>query len=1261
MKHFLNNLHRIHISRKAMIAAGLFFAVFGVSAASAYMIVPQTVIRESENSGDLPSIVDDHQMTGRERFISNLANSAANGMSITADKLVFEFDGKEEVIAGENNVNTVVSHTNRLDASGTSIDLMLSSLSLHGINLAVTAPVVYSDAGNNAHHRGLHASMIDSHIYLNLFDEGINAANPAWNFKYTVDASAYDEKNGDNVIIDPVTGGIKQYEYGELDWLIEDILAILSDGGIDVSLQGWLDGLLGGTSEEETAGPVASSEDTSSGISTDAIMSSMENMIETTHEGNPYFIWNLPLGSMNLELGMRSNDEFALTGIDLPARYAYSPNGEDDGYDFTLKENPTWEIQEGMRLSAQATIKDFDEEHDGWNQTLIPGDVSQYKELKDSLSLFRSVASYVAHPQFGVDVALDLGYSSEGKAGDRTHLKKEASSDSMRIALSADADLDERKFHGVSATASIEKMALNENNELYRKAGHDINLTYLYDQEEKKGDGYLDINQDYFKAHTTKVYLDEFYAEVLSDVFSGSSTEEKAEGSNTLNQVQEVLNTLGLSIDSILDSDFMKDFNNGVYVAAVDFIKSIRNDNNLIEVVLTLDPIGLEGEIVLSLRGTENRSDLLSIEIQGIRFASFTLNGLIKTRDFEALPTVASYEGKGYDDLCHLKGIGEQVTDIVHEKAFEANLGVSVGEDLAIDGDLAFAFTDEVKQGKVDLRLEQKLTDLIVPHHRLAIDLRDGYKTVAIGYGSGKDAEALETLPSDAVKASLSLNAFTDVAEDGTSLLSRLFGSVMSFDDRFGRLTASFAKEGATSLLSRVTGGEISALLEKTDLLKTADIHDSNGDTLVVINGSALGMENDITVRIGYAANSESAEGGIASLGIAMKLGEKDIEVTLDEIKAVAVNEQTQKDFANFAEEEFHDISYVAELAEYAVGTLSLGTVAAEDEEGHKTVSGISYYGIEGDLAVVIGPHTLRLGLFDAYASVEGAETKIYANLGNLPVIRGVNGPDSDIYFRPNEAEGVRSSSIYYYANGIDPKGEALLTRDSSYGRVRNVRDAVRLDGEQFTGDLLGWLGRYSLGIVDGLLDGEAKKAPAAPGRHYRAGILGNEALRIETVLNGFTKSTNAGVDIYTISVNLGALLGIPVLGEANISLIGQTVHNDNGSFKTLTGVNVHAEGVANANASSMKLASVDVDLRLNNIHNGVMENVWEYPHNADYAKYFVKDVADDGVLTDASTGLLYSLVDAQFQNPDEGETDIYGHNYVGKDIAKACNLYLGL
>lgn len=1249
MKHLFGIAHKSH--RRALMAAGIFTSIFAVSAGSAYFVLPQTVIRENDKS-EPAEIIEDHQMTGKERFISNLANSAANGISINADKLLFEFDGKEELVSNDNGTSSV-SHSNRIDASGTTIDLALSSLSLHGINLAITAPIDYSDVGNRVHKRGLHASMIDSQIYLNLFDRDEDQINQKWDFKYKVDARAYDMQEGDEKLIDPITGGVQRYEYGQLDWLIEDIFSILSEGDIDLSLEGWLGNLT--SSSEETSTEEASS----SGFSTDDIMASMENMIETTHEGNPYFIWNLPLGSMNLQLGMRSDADLNFSGVDLPALYDYVQDEDGTAHDFVLKENPAWEIQDGMRLSVSASIHDFEEGHlDGWTTSLVPGDVTQYKDLMNSRYLLESIAKYVAHPQFGLDVALDIGYATEGKEGDRTHAKKETHSDSMRLALSADADLDGRKFHGVNASLSLEKMGENET----RIAGHDLNVAYLYDQESKQGDGYLDINRDYFKAHTTKTYLDEFYTEVLKDAFSGSSTSEKAEGENDMNQIQAVLNKLGLSIDAIMDSEFLNDLKNGVYVSAVDFIKSFRNDDNLIEIVLTLAPLGLEGEITLQLRGTEKASELLAISIDNIRFASFSLKGTIKTRDFEALPTVASYEGLGYDDLSHLKGIGQQVTDIIHEKAFSASMNVALqGEEkteLSVDGDIAFAFADEVKQGKVDLRLNQALTDKIVPNHRVALDLADEFQTVAFAYESSADAEALDTVLEDAIKAKMSLGSFTEVTEEGTSLLERLGAQILSLDDRFSRLTASFAKEGASSLLSRVTGGEVSALLEKTDLLKTADIHDENGDTLVVINGASIGMENDITVRVQYAPNTEAAEGGIQALSIGMSIGEKDLAISLGDIQAESV-ENPSKTFANFENtEDFHDISFVSELAEYAIGSLTLGTTA--DEDGN--VSGISYYGLEGDLAVAIGPHELKLGLFDAYASVEGAETKIYANLQDLPVIRGVNGPDSDIYFRPNEAEGLRNSEIYYYANGIDPKGQALLTRDSSYGRVRNVRDAVRLDGEQFTGDLFGWLGRYSLGIVDSLLDGESEESPTPKARiQKRAGILGNEALRIETIVHGLSKRTEQGSDIYTISLDLGGLLGIPVLGDASISLRGSTVHNDAGSFKTLTGLNVHADGAVKGESSSMRLASVDVDLYLNNIKDGYMENVWEYADNANYATNFVGDVADSGILDEASKGLLYDLLDGVFSNPDGKETQLFGYNYVGRSGVKASNLYKGI
>ena len=1255
--------------KKALIAGGLFLSIFAVSAGSAYFVLPQTVIRETEKSENV-DIIEDHKMTGRERFISNLANSAANGISINANKMLFEFDGKEEIVVNEDTSETTIAHSNLIDAAGTTIDLALSSISLHGINLAITAPISYSDASARVHKRGLHASMIDSQIYLNLFDQGEDEQgewiNRAWDFKYKVDARAYDVTENESKVIDPVTGGVQQYEYGDLDWLIEDIFSILSEGGIDLSLQGWLDGLTSASSNESAAEPASNSE---GGISTDAIMDSMEDMIETTHEGNPYFIWNLPLGNMNLSLGMRSNDEFTFTGIDLPALYDYTQDEDGTAHDFVLKENPAWEIQEGMRLTVQADVTDFEEGHlEGWSHSLIPGDYNDYKDLRNSRFLLESVAKYVAHPKFGLDIDLDLGYSSDGKAGDRTHVKKDPSSDSMRIGVYADADLDGRKFNGVNAKLSLMKMAESEPGELERVAGHDVNVAYLYDHQNKEGNGYLDIDREYFKAHTTKTYLDEFYAEVLNDAFSGSSTEEKAEGQNDMNQIQSVLKTLGLSLDSIMESDFLRDLKNGVYVSALDFIKSFRNDDNLIEIVLTLAPIGLEGEVTLTLKGTENKiSDLLAIDISGIKFASFTLNGSIKTRDFQELPTVSSFEGLGYDDLSHLKGIGEQVTDIVHEKAFSADLGVTLGEsetpDLSVDGGLNFAFDDDYKQGKVDLRVHQNLTDKIVSDHRLAVDLRDSYKTVALSYGSSDDASSLDTMPEDAIYSKLSLDAFTEAGEDGTNLLGRLLGSVTSLDDRFSRLTASFAKQAAPSLLSRVTGGEVSALLEKSDILKTADVHADNGDTLVVINGDAIGMDSDIAIAIKYQAGSETKEGGIEALHIDMNLGGKDLNVALDNIAPMEKEGRSATDFQNFENvESFHDIGFVSELAEYAVGALTLGTSAAEDENGNKIVSGISYYGLQGDLAVAIGPHTLKLGLFDAYASVEGAETKIYANLEGLPVIRGVNGPDSDIYFRPNEGEGVRNAEIYYYANGIDPKGQALLTRDSSYGRVRNVRDAVRLEGEQFTDGLIGWLGRYSLGIVDQLLDGESSSA-APKGRMVarRAGILGNEALRIETVLHKIQKTTQNGIDTYTISVDLGALLGIPVLGDASVSLMGQTVHNGDSTYKTLTGINIHADGRVKGSSNSLKLASVDVDLYLNNIVNGAMVNVWDLPQNAAYAANFVGQVPDTGILSEVSKGLLYDLHDLSFANPDSKETALYGYNYVGKSSAKPGNHYIGL
>ena len=1246
-----------HLSSKTAKGLGagtLFFTVFALSAGCSYFFLPKSSVVEHDKSA--PTIIeDDHVMTDKERFISNLANAATNGLSISADTLVFEFDGKKESI---DNGASYIQHVNTIDASGTTIDFALNSLSLQGINLALTAPITYSDAGARAHNRGLHASLFDHMLYLNLFDweqeseDHVNY-NSDWNFKYKVDLAPYDMLDTDgNPEVDPITGGIRRYEYGKLDWLIEDLFAILSDGGIDLSLEGWLDGLTGSGDSS------AESSTSSGGMDMNALLGSMDSMVDyKLPDEDHYFIWNLDLGSIQIPLGLRGDADLTFTGVDLPAKYVADEEGN-----VTPATSTAWEIQEGMRLTASASIQDFGNTDKDWRNaaTLVPGDVDNYLELQNSRYLFEAIASYVAKPQFGLDVTLDLGHSSEAKAGDRTHLAQSASSDSIRLALSADADLAERKFHGLGGQLSLQKLGQNENEEPIIKARHDVNVSYYYDQETNEGTGFLDINGNLLKGRTTKTYLDEFYSQVLKDAFSGNGeASEQAEGENTLNQVREVLNKIGLSIDSVLDSAFLTDLGHGVYVSALDFISSITSRDNEIEIALSLAPIGLEGKITLTLAGsldstTEkvNTADLLNIQIENVRFASFTLNGSIKTRAYAPLPGVDAYDDS-YVALSHLKGIGQQVKDIVHEEAFGAKLDLALGteetQDLALNGDIAFSFGEALKSGKVDLRLEQNLTDKIVPSHRIALDLADGFDTVAFAYQSGASSQALDVIAEDALKAKLSLGGFTDIA---SSLMDRI-GAI---DDRFSRLASSLTREGTTSLISRVTGGEASALLEETDLLKSAQIHDEAGDTKVVVNGAKLGLEGDLTLRVVYEPNSLEQEGGIHAIAIDLPLGEKNLSVTIDSIAAKTVTpsegEEWKEPFRNFASTEgFKDIGFVGEILDYAVGSLTLGTTASESG-----VEGISYYGLAGDLSVQIGPHQLDVSLFDAYASVEGAETKVYASLSGIPVIRGVNGPDSDIYFRPNEAEGERTSEFYYYANGINPEGEILLTRDSSYGKVRNVRDGVRLGGEQFFDGMLGWLGRYSLGICDSLLDKEAE--PKAKGR---AGLLRDEALRIETVVNGLSKNTVDGVDNYVLSLDLGALLGINLLGNADITLSGQSVVRGNSSFKTLTGLNIHVDASAKAsnNASRLSIAAVDVNLYLNNIKNGVMENVWGegYP-TANFAENFVGEVADDGVLTAASKGLLFDLADLQFNNLEQKETAMFGYNFLGKENVKPSNLY---
>ena len=73
--------------------------------------------------------------------------------------------------------------------------------------------------------------------------------------------------------------------------------------------------------------------------------------------------------------------------------------------------------------------------------------------------------------------------------------------------------------------------------------------------------------------------------------------------------------------------------------------------------------------------------------------------------------------------------------------------------------------TPAKKAGKIGLDLEQNLTDKIVSNHRVGIDMRDNFQTVAMAYGSGN--APLESMPEEALSAKLNLGAFSDTFDIG--------------------------------------------------------------------------------------------------------------------------------------------------------------------------------------------------------------------------------------------------------------------------------------------------------------------------------------------------------------------------------------------------------------------------------------------------------------------------------------------------------------
>ena len=1203
--------------KKKFIVNGLIFTlVFGIAAGGTYFLVPQRII-EGEGGSETGEVEPDDPIavTGIERLMNSTVASLTSGIEVDFNKLRVDIAGKDS--------NPL--YTNHLIADNANLMFSMSELSVHGINLSLEAPVAYQ-VGAVTKNRGLDLKLIQDNIYFDIYNAD---SADKWDFKYHVSTATVDVPGAG---IDEHTGGTFIYEMGELSWVLEDILDVLTEGGVQISFPS-LSTLIKGDnaaseSEEESQ---EEEQEEKSGLDLDSIMASMDSMQEYNLDNNAchYFVWNLEISDeLTLPLGLKADANYNLSGVDFPAKnisesstsYASLTQGEFEFPNSTIS------------ISVSADVKTSNSEL-VWS---IPSDAASYRDLSDSLGLFKGIAALAATPKFGIDGNISINHHVEGEEATETTLAQDEIDETANIALNADVDFSSYKLNALSVGLDIS--TADDENTVYSTG-----LSAKMFGDEEGNEAYVNVG-NVLKAHATKSTVDALMGKIKGSNKNdqeGQAQEQVAEEStsallDTIKKIEDIKN--------ILDSDMVKGIKEGHYEWALDMLDVFRNDDNFIEVVLSFAPLGIVGKATVTLDGHDNAS-LLSISIEDLTFASLTVNADIALTDFTDV-TVTEEEQSEYLTMTHLVGTVDQIQAFTNTKQGKLSIGASVLKEGTSDvgGHLkgieltgSAAFDLNVKQATASIKLEEFNTSWR-QDHTVNMDLTSNnggdLDKVLFSYSSYNELiESDEendnlynrTNPTgiakegyqntNGVKGYLSIASISDLVDSLTSF----FGEA---DHRFSRVMKSLQSETETSLMSKLTSGNYFAIIELLEDGILKEVNKVGDTTTFVVKGSTFGMNSDITIAIEFDPNATDedgnvTEGGINNLTISLALGKEEgkmtnVEITLGGIESELDENDKLSSFelADFEAETleaagFVDYTSIFNLVDYAIGTTMIGAPVN---------GGVSTFAIEASVSLVLGEYVFDALKVKAGVYVHGAKVKAYLELNELPVIKGINGPEDSHYFRSFEYEGMRDVAMYYYADGFNPKGYYLLTRDSTYGRLAHVKDSLFLTGAEFNEHPAEYLLQYLIGVNSEFFETEEASEQQEQTTQESSSSILKHAMHAEDFLKSYLYSFNNGNPSWDINIDLGAMLGLSFLGVANLHLGGTRVaYEKDGEIAYFKGLNNLSVDLGIALAGKLKVCSASVDASITNLHDGVYTDGWAFYENT-FQTYFSSAVRANGV-----------------------------------------------
>lgn len=1203
-------------SRKhALLLLTAFFGTFGVSAGTVFFMLPQRTITDLLTTSDDPNI---DPPTPSQAFINKLLESAKSGLTLDVNHLDFNIPGAVKNVEG-----TEVTTENRItniEGKNPQIALSLEELSLQGINLRAELPLAYNGLKREVDLGLMGNGEVDKNLYIGISD--IDGDAKDWTAGYQVDVKRYTSD-----IIDEETGGKIGYEYGRLSFILEDILEILSKGGINLNTYGKIGGAITGSNGSGASSDASSS----SSINTQDLLDALNNIQESVYEGNTYFTLNLPLGGIEFSIGMGADKDFNLSSVDIPSKLSTET---------TQKLSATNDMT--LALNADVYTVASGESYD-W---VVPEAWKSYKKLDDSLALFERVANLVVDPKFGLQLDVEMIHSKSGKEGTFTTFSRKPMEQAARLSLNGDVDLSLNtldgaitgvNFNSAAADLAFTQLQKDENGKWVDSTAKQMLSAYIDNTDSSNAAAYINV-ADTLKVRTTKSVLDEVIGKFRSETVP-SDPVEGAQEEKTNIQIDKVVDTLTQVIGILQGQDnfetpaLLAGLKEKHYEAIVDMIDKVEINDNKIQIDLSLAGLGFNDAMIsVILNGSADHS-LASIEITSLKLNTLELNLALKTTGHTAKTPEEMETMNEWAFMNKLPTLMDPIAEIAKNKQISLGLQGTVSDrgtmdvyqDVAktagmdINGSINLDFSKEKAEGAtnsalldgaIDLTLTEKNASYYQDHNikldvaNSAEDLTSTQNAVYLHYDSSNPANSADvenrTNPTnkDGVNGKFYI---TDAAD----ILEGLINTITGADDRFGRISRLMAAPAEATFLSELTSGNYVSAIANYSILKEATIGEHRD--VIVLNGSALGMDSDLTLALNFSSDASTFD----NIEIGLSTGKDEATATDISFKLSFDKVTADTSFSCLDHEaSYDDFSGILSLADYAVSTALLGLENGE---------GVSTYDIEGVAKIALGNYEAELARASMQASVEGARIKLHGELNDIPVIRGINAPDDERYFRPLEIGGSRDASFYYYSDGLENEDgelttELLMTRHSDYGRLMDVNDSVKLNKEgAFKDDALSYLLQYFLGVDESLFADNGNETVAEPSTDAKA-------FHVEDLYRGFTKTVDGDDVSFEIRVNLNSLIGVSILNDIVLRIDGGTF----GGFKALNGIHVDT-GVSlfGSEGGRIKLVGVSLDLYLNNLRDGEYLNGWEKGEEAFEANFlhFENDGSykEVGVYDDAS------------------------------------------